>query len=579
MKEILIEKKIFSSKDLQILENDKLKILKIIDTFEEKKINLPILTNELLEVFLKIDLTEDNIEKLSIINFDECKFLYMKSLSSLRFSNLYKDFIVFLSFQFGLEKNYDTQQISLLELGSRKDKQKEEKNFNSKLFEKKENFNYEYDLKEKCKKYKVNVSFNYNEPSSKISVQDFILYFNCRLKYFTEILSNKVLLENLVTITYAQNSSENNVITIIGLIDEISKTKNGHYIITLEDKTGQIKCFVNKEKKNLCMQVENLCLDEGIGVIGKTGKNIIWVDEFVLPTPKKNFEIKKKNEENYIGFLSDIHFGANVFVEEAFSKFLDFINCKITKNGLDKIAKKIEYILIAGDIIEGIGVYPNQGKDAKYISTDLHYFEATRWLSQIPKNICLIIIPGNHDTDRLSEPQPPLPYEKAYSLYNMENVIMLSNPCRFSIYGDETNGFDCYMYHGGSIFYYANNIKSLREKGGAKVPEEVIKYLLEKRHIAPSHGATLCIPDSQRDPLIIKKMPDLFVTGHTHKLSFKDHKGCTIVSCGCWVEMSDYQEKMGMFPDVGKFPVVNTKTREKKILNFYTEKYRQEKEK
>lgn len=34
----------------------------------------------------------------------------------------------------------------------------------------------------------------------------------------------------------------------------------------------------------------------------------------------------------------------------------------------------------------------------------------------------------NHDTTRLSEPQTKLAYEKAYALYNMSNVVMLSNP-------------------------------------------------------------------------------------------------------------------------------------------------------
>ena len=157
----------------------------------------------------------------------------------------------------------------------------------------------------------------------------------------------------------------------------------------------------------------------------------------------------------------------------------------------------------------------------------------------------------------------------------MENVIILSNPSRISIFNeDPSGGINVYMYHGGSIFYYADKIQHLRENGGAKKPEEVIKYLLEKRHLAPSHGSTLYIPDAQNDPLVIKKMPDFFVTGHTHKLSLANFKGCTIISGGCWVEMSDYQEKMGMFPDIGKCIICNTKTRKVKILNFYTEKHK-----
>jgi hypothetical protein len=40
--------------------------------------------------------------------------------------------------------------------------------------------------------------------------------------------------------------------------------------------------------------------------------------------------------------------------------------------------------------------------------------------------------------------------------------------------------------------------------------------------------------------------------------------------------MSDYQEKLGMFPDIGKVTIVNTKTRKLSILNLYEEKYKKE---
>jgi len=68
---------------------------------------------------------------------------------------------------------------------------------------------------------------------------------------------------------------------------------------------------------------------------------------------------------------------------------------------------------------------------------------------------------------------------------------------------------------------------------------------------------------------VIERMPDFFITGHTHKLDISNYKGCTIASCGCWVEMSDYQEKMGMYPDIGKCILINMKTRKPHILNFY----------
>ena len=559
-------------------DEDKLEFLNKFEEFKKKGSTLGFLNNDLVKIITELDLSEENLEKLSKINWEDFARTFKGKAEDKRKGRIYDNFITFVKSELGILETKPQLDKSLIAEDNFKEKKetKEEVHFNSDLYKMRENFNIDEDLREKIEKYGVNVLFDYNEPSHKLTVSDFTLYFNRRLQYFTSLLSGRLNMDNVLRISQLKDLNDSgSEVSIIGLVSEIVETKNGHKMLTIEDKSGVIKCFVNKDKAEMIRQISNFCLDEGIGVKGKMGKDIIWVDEFVVPSPPNSTDLKKTDEEHYVAFLSDIHFGAKVFVEEAFQKFIDFIRGDTQSEKLNALSSKIKFVVIAGDLIEGIGIYPNQGKDAMYHSTELQYHEAARWLSQIPKHIGIIIIPGNHDTDRLSEPQPRLPYHKAYALYNMENLMSLSNPSIVRLFEDE-GGLDFYLYHGGSIFYYADKIQSLRDKGGAKTPEEVIKFLLEKRHLAPSHGSTLYIPDSQNDPLVIKKMPDFFITGHTHKLSFLNHKGCSIISCGCWVEMSDYQEKLGMFPDIGKLTMVNTKTREPKILNFYTEKYKLE---
>ena len=570
-----IDQNILVSKEEEII------ILKQLEILKSKEIELYFLNQESIQLLLQITLDESTIDKLREINFAD--FAKMaQDQSSPRKIKIYNQFVEFLFTEFGVQKvEINIEKENLEENNTKEKTQKQstnnkESSLDASLFIRKEDFNYEQDLQEKLEKFNVTCEFNYTKPSGKIGVKDFILYFNQRLNYFTQLLSTRISMENVVRINQLKELWDTNTqISLIGLVSDISQTKNGHYMISLEDKSGQVNCFVNKDNKELIEQIQLLCLDEGIGIKGKVGKKIIWTDEIITPSPPNATEVKKIDDEGYVVCISDLHFGAHVFQDEAFSKFLDFINAQTQNEKLNAIAQKVKYVLIPGDLIEGIGIYPGQGQDARILSTEKQYHEVARWLSQIPKHIGLIIIPGNHDTDRLSEPQPPIPYEKAYAVYNMENALMFSNPSRVTIFNqDSSGGLDCYSYHGGSYFYYADQIQMLREKGGAKVPEEVVKYLLEKRHIAPSHGATLYIPDTQEDPLIIKKMPDLFLTGHTHKLSVANYKGCTIVSCGCWVEMSDYQEKMGMYPDVGKCVVINCQTRKPQILNFYTEEYK-----
>lgn len=580
--------KIFSEKEVKLLEvikfnsdSEMIAFLEKYDDLAKKGSHFAFLNNDLIDIIMKVDFDDKSFEKLKKINWEDFAKTFMNRDNNKRNNKIYENFLRFLKIEFNLIT--DDKKLTDKKLFENKNEDEDEKlekiyQLDKKLLEKRDDFDIEEDLKEKCRKFDVEVEFDYNEPSHKLSVSDFSLYFIRRLQYFTNLLKGRISMENVMRISQLKDLFDTNTqVSIIGLVSEITETKNGHFMVTVEDKSSQIKCFVKKDNKELISKMENFCLDEGIGVKGKVGNNIIWTDEFIIPSPPNAAELKKTEEEFYVAFLSDIHFGAKVFVEEAFQKFLDWINAETGNDELNRIAKKVKYVIVAGDIIEGIGIYPNQGKDALFQSTELQYHEAARWLSQIPKDKGIIFIPGNHDTNRLSEPQPKLPYEKAYSLYNMENSIMLSNPSIVRLFSkDPSGGLIYYLYHGGSLFYYADKIKHLREKGGAKVPEEVVKFLLEKRHLAPSHGSTLYVPDSQTDPLVIKNMPDFFITGHTHKLSLANYKGCTIISCGCWVEMSDYQKKMGMFPDIGKCTIVNTKTRKPKILSFYVEKHNRE---
>lgn len=570
-------KKALESRNIEILDeinfkSDSLEIefLNKFDNLTNLGLKIKFLNQDLINILIQVELNENNISRLKKTNWEDFyeNFANHKDKRALK---IYNNYINFLNAELKISNEKPLIDKSLINSSSEK-----KIGIDSSIYEIKENFDVELDKIEKAKKFNVDILFDYNEPSKKITVNDFTLYFNRRLQYFTDLLKNRVSVENAVRISQLKDLFESNTeVTIIGLISEINQTKNGHYMISLEDKSGIIKCFVNKDKTNMINQIKNFCLDEGIAIKGKVGKEIIWTDEIIIPSPPNSVELKRTENEEYVIHISDIHFGAKVFVDEAFQKFIDFLNGETQNEKLNKIAKKVKYIIVAGDIIEGIGIYPGQGKDARILSTEHQYHEAARWFSQIPKDKCLIIIPGNHDTDRLSEPQPKLPYHKAYALYNMPNTILLSNPSIVKLFeNDPSGGLDYFLYHGGSIFYYADKIQHLREKGGAKVPEEVIAFLLEKRHLAPSHGSTLYIPDNQQDPLVIKKMPDFFITGHTHKLSVKNFKGCTIISCGCWVEMSDYQEKMGMYPDIGKTVLINTKTRKPAVLNFYTEKYK-----
>ena len=97
-----------------------------------------------------------------------------------------------------------------------------------------------------------------------------------------------------------------------------------------------------------------------------------------------------------------------------------------------------------------------------------------------------------------------------------------------------------------------------------------MKFLLQLRHLAPTHGSSLFSPDYNIDPMVIDKIPDFFVSGHIHKTDIANYRGTTLVSGSCWQSRTKFQEKVGHHPEPSRVPIVNLQTRKYKILKFLT---------
>ena len=235
-----------------------------------------------------------------------------------------------------------------------------------------------------------------------------------------------------------------------------------------------------------------------------------------------------------------------------------------------KISERVAYVIFTGDLVEGVGIYPEQDLDLNIIDIRSQYAEFARYVKMIPSHLQVVLISGNHDAGRLQEPQGPIYKDFAQDLYDMPNVHILSNPCSFTIDESPSSpGFDVLLYHGYSLIYYANNVPAIREAGGQKATDAIMKLLLRKRHLAPTHGCNTYVPDPQEDPLVIDKVPDFFVTGHVHRVSFGNYRGVTMINASCWSEVSEEQEKRGLEPQPARLPVVNLRTREIRVMNFY----------
>ncbi len=416
---------------------------------------------------------------------------------------------------------------------------------------------------------RVNVVFSYKGESRKWEIQDFVSYFNARYNEMEKFLRGRQELQNLISINriYGKRGKEN--VSLIGLVKSKQTTANGNIIMEIEDPTGSVKVLVSKSKQELFEMAQNIVLDEVVGVSGANSEDIVFANNIIWPDVPLSKELKKSPNEGYALFLSDLHVGSNKFLADKFNNFLEWLNGRVGTNEQKEMIRKIKYIFIVGDLVDGLGIYPEQ--DSELLIKDIYrqYEECASLLKKIPPHIKLIICPGNHDAMRISEPQPELYRDFAKAMWDLPNTIMVSNPAFVNIDAcDGFLGFDVLLYHGYSFDYFVANVDSLRNHGGYNRGDMIMKFLLQKRHLAPTHTSTLYVPDAKKDPLVIDKIPDFFVTGHIHKSVASHFRNITLICGSCWQSKTLFQEKVGHNPEPARVPVVNLKTREVKILKF-----------
>ena len=399
----------------------------------------------------------------------------------------------------------------------------------------------------------------------KLEVKDFVGHYRSRFNEMRDFLQESSQLDNLISIGKIYGNRQG--ISLIGMVVSKRVTKNKNLLFEIEDLTGKIKVVVNQNKKEIYEKAEEVALDSVVGFKGSGSREIMFVNDIIFPDAALP-ERKKSNVEEYALFIGDLHFGSKRFLENSFLKFIDYLNGKVPDT---PEVEKIKYLFILGDVVTGVGNYPNQERDLKIIDLEEQFIALANLLDRIRKDIKIIISPGNHDGVRLMEPQHPLDEKYAWPLYDLENVTLTTNPSYVNIgFNENFVGFDVLTYHGFSFPYYANNVTRLMEKKAMNSPDLIMKYLLRNRHLAPTHASVQFFP-SEEDNLVIKNIPDIFVSGHTHKSMISYHNNILIISVSCWEAMTPYQEKFGNDPDHCKVPMLNLKTREVKILDFEEE--------
>ncbi|MEM0465093.1 MAG: metallophosphoesterase [Candidatus Pacearchaeota archaeon] len=402
--------------------------------------------------------------------------------------------------------------------------------------------------------------------AQKIEVKDFVRYFRSRYNFMKNLLSQKKELENLSSID--KISFNKKIFSIIGIVTNKLVTKSKNIILDVEDLTGKARLLINQTKEDVYNKSKEIVLDDVIGFKCSGSGDFLYVNDIIYPDSFLK-EKHRSDREVYALFISDIHVGSDMFLEKNFSKFINWLRGIDCDDNQRELLKKIKYLFIIGDTIDGVGIYPGQEKFLQIKDIKKQYEKLAEYLDMIPKYITIIMCPGQHDGVRVAEPQPPIGEDFGYPLHKISNLHLVSNPSFIEIEAKEgKSGIKVLMYHGASMHHIIGEIEELRLINGHHYPAKVVKHLLYRRHLAPMHGDMIYIPSSDEDHLIIKEVPDIIATGDLHKTDVDNYNGTLIICSSCWQSITPFEEKVGNLPDPCKVPILNLKTGAIKILNF-----------
>jgi DNA polymerase II small subunit len=383
-------------------------------------------------------------------------------------------------------------------------------------------------------------------------LEDFTRYFRDRLVRLRRVLRARREASGAQEI--ARLRARAGGVRAVGMVTDLHRATSGGVYFELEDETGSIRCVCGKR----AAAPVDLVNDEVILAVGNLsgqGDPTLFVDEIVRPDVPSGLPVHRAEEDICAAFVSDIHVGSKTFLNAKWQRFLEWLGGDGSHD--DDLARRVKYLVISGDLVDGVGVFPGQEHALAISDLAEQYDTLGRYLQELPDGIKVIMLPGNHDGVRPAEPQPALP-ERARRAFD-SNVEHVGNPSEVALHGVRV-----LAYHGRSFDDLVTGIQGQ----SYRTPLDMMEILLKKRHLAPIFGDKTPLAPEHRDWLVIDEVPDIFVTGHVHLTGARSYKSVTLLHDSAWQSQTDYQRMMNLVPDPARVPVVNLKSREVSLVQF-----------
>jgi len=397
-----------------------------------------------------------------------------------------------------------------------------------------------------------------SDPTRKITsaegIDGFSALFASRYSKLLKIILQRSQSKKLSPIDTIKSGKIKEEVFVAGLLMD-RKIDRDVTKLVVDDPTGSLEILVFN--KDLQETANSLLMDQFVMFTIVPGKNGGFIVKDLVVPDVPDHVINRSKIETYAVLISDLHVGSKYFMEREFTEFVEWLSSP------DPIARKVRFVLVGGDVVDGIGIFPNQDKELLLVDTNEQMLKAAQLLDKIPKHIKVFIIPGNHDPGRRALPQPAIPEKHNLTLWNRENFFMLGNPSMI-----ELNGVKILMFHGQSLDDVVGTTPGL----SYSQPAKAMRVLLKARHLSPIYGKRTPIAPEVEDMMVINDVPDIFHSGHIHVVDLDMYKGTLIVNSGAWQTQTGFQASVGINPTPGIAVIVNLATM-KVFTKDFTEKF------
>ena len=320
-------------------------------------------------------------------------------------------------------------------------------------------------------------------------------------------------------------------------------SRRGVVELRVDDPTGTLKVICQDglaEKAALEVPLDSMVVLEVAK--GKGGQ--LFADSVVLPDVPGRHPVSSSHRV-YAVLLSDLHIGSRMFLSDDFGRFLQWLGGGF---GDDDIVSRVKYLVIAGDLVDGVGVYPGQEFQLAERDPKKQYEMASEFLKRVPGHIQIVLSPGNHDAVRQALPQPAVAVDMAESLYAMDNVRWVGDPAYVKLHG-----VTFLIYHGKSL----DDVIATTPNLAYDRPTDAMKLLLKARHLAPTYGKRTALSPELRDYMVVDQVPDVFHVGHVHTYGELSYRGTLLLNSGTWQAQTSFQSNMGLEPTPSIIPIVD----------------------